>query len=88
MGRDSRDPYLDSAAAALATQDPEQGEAVVIDGVKHRIRGFSVEAIRGERVGVAHLAKAGPTWRVARIEHRVAVSALRWDHVAGVWRLA
>lgn len=77
----------------------EIGEAVIVDGVKHRIRAFRdvvvLEATAnvcspadvGHAERVADLALAGPTWHRAPITATIRIRALAWDDGAGLWRI-
>lgn len=62
------------------TDDPPAiGDAVVLGGVKHRIKELDAQ-------GIGHVAVAGPNWRSGATSP-VALKRLYWDPLAGVWRL-
>jgi hypothetical protein len=67
------DAIKTAAAAAV-------GDTVVMTHTKYRIR-----EIEG---GTAQLADAGPNWRRSPIVGAVRVSALRWDSIPAVCRVA
>ena len=76
---------LDAAASRridkkLGRPTPDVGDAVVVDGLKHRIR-----AVDG---GSVELSVSGPNWKRSPVVSTVAASALRWDAIPEVWRVA
>ena len=62
-----------------------EGDPVVIDGLKHRIR--RIEPVGSDLVPVAFLAIASPAWRRTPIAASCLVSELTYDGRAGVWRV-
>lgn len=63
---------------SLTKEPPAVGDAVVVDGTKHRIR-----AIEGAQ---ARIGIAGPNWRTAA-GLPLRVDRLYWDPLPGVWRV-
>lgn len=64
--------------------DARIGDPVVVAGVRYRIQSW----VDPDRPIVANLAEAGPHWRTNRSSIQVVNSALAWDAIAGVWRVA
>lgn len=63
---------------SLTNEPPVVGDAVVLDGVKHRIRAIGQ---------LAALAEAGPGWQRSATVRTVPVDRLYWDPLPGVWRV-
>lgn len=64
----------------------EYGSAVVVDGVKYRVR--ELIAFRDSPApATVRLVEAGPSWRRSPIVRSVGVDRLELDGVVGVWRV-
>lgn len=62
---------------------PAVADAVVFDGVKYRIR--AIEAVADGPQAASSV--AGPAWRRTPVVAWFHAADMRWDNIAGVWRL-